>query len=65
MLNVEATDDLEAPRALRPGVERSLKLLLPGSPEVLRVRAISGFFLEQIIDAAGYQLQMLHPAMRH
>jgi hypothetical protein len=51
---------------IRPTVERSLKLLRCAEVlEVLRVRAISGFFLEQIIDAAGHQLQMLHPAMRH
>jgi len=39
----------------RPTVDRSLKLLrCPEVLKVLRVRAISSFFLEQIIDAAGH-----------
>jgi hypothetical protein len=47
-------------------VERLLKLL--GCPEilkVLRIRAVSGLFLEKIIDPPGQQPQMLHPAVRH
>src|SRR4029079_5533173 len=51
---------------IRSTFERSLKLLrCPEVLEVLRVRAIGGFFLEQIIDAASHQLQLLRPAMRH
>ena len=50
----------------RQTVEGSLELL--GCPEVLkvlRIRAVSGLFLEEIIDPPGQQLQMLDSAVRH
>jgi hypothetical protein len=33
--------------------------------KVLRVRAISGLLLEEIVNSPRHQLQMLHPATRH
>jgi hypothetical protein len=47
-------------------IERGLEFLR--RPEVLkvpRVRAISGLFLEEIVNPIGHELQMLHPALRH
>src|SRR4051812_43250402 len=46
-----------------PTLERFLKLLrCPEVLKVLRVRGIGGLFLEEIVDSAGRQLQMLDPA---
>jgi hypothetical protein len=48
--------------AIHPTVERSLKLLRCTEVlKVLRVRAISGLLLEEIINSPGHQLQMLQP----
>ena len=51
---------------VRRTVERPLQpLRCPEVFKVLRIRAVSGLFLEKIIDPPGQQLQMLHPAVRH
>jgi hypothetical protein len=57
---------LNSRAVIPPTVERSLKLLrCPEVLKVVRVRAISGLFLEEIINSPGHQLQILHLALRH
>lgn len=47
-------------------IERPLELLRCLEVlKVLRVRGVSSLFLQEIIDAARHQLQMLQPAPRH
>lgn len=47
-------------------IERPLELLRCAEVlEVLHVRSVSGFFLEEIVNSPGHQLQMLHLAPRH
>jgi hypothetical protein len=67
VLKPRRTRTISSARAF-PGrtVERPLKLL--GCPEVLKVlciRAVSGFFLEEIKHPPARQLQMPHPAVRN
>jgi hypothetical protein len=49
-----------------PSIERALELL--GRAKVvkmLNIGTVGSFLLEEIVDPAGHQLQVLHPAPRH
>jgi len=54
------------PAVIAPAIKGTLEgLRCPEVREVLRVRAVSSLFLEEVINSSRHKLQMLHLASRH